>query len=68
MIFKGHISFQHLLTYNGYLNTTYRQACISRGLLEDNLQWKKTIKKTTIDAATNYSPSNLRNLFNVKYL
>ena len=58
---KGPTSFQHLLTYNGYLNTTYMRACISRGLFEKNQQWEKII----MDAATNYSPSNLRNHFAV---
>ena len=55
----GPISFEYLLEYNGVRCETYRQFCINRGLLENEIQWEYTMD----DAVLNYSPTNLRSLF-----
>ena len=58
---KGPISFDDLRTYEGHTYSTYREACIARGLLEnDNMQ-----RLAFEEAAVTSFLQQLRNLFAV---
>jgi len=35
-IFEGKKSWEHLRTWNGQVFATFKEACMARGLLEDN--------------------------------
>lgn len=55
----GPTSFEMLRQFEGRTYTTYRQACIARGLLEDDHIHRLTLQ----EAAISQSPHSLRNLF-----
>ncbi|XP_067945068.1 uncharacterized protein [Watersipora subatra] len=57
----GPTSFQQLRTVDGIVCSTFKEACLKRGLLEDDRQWRNTLR----EASVSYSPSRLRNLFAV---
>ena len=39
-IFKGGKSWEHLRTWNGQVFDTFKEACMTRGLLEDDHDWQ----------------------------
>jgi len=39
-IFKDGKSWEHLRTWNGQVFDTFKEACMARGLLEDNHEWR----------------------------
>ena len=39
-IFEGGKSLEHLRTWNGQVFATFKEACIARGLLEDDHEWR----------------------------
>ncbi len=36
---KGAQSFQDMATFNGVVHTTFREACVARGLMSDDAEW-----------------------------
>ena len=56
---KGPTSFDMLRMLDGTTYPSYRQACIARGLLEDDNMHRSTLQ----EAAISESPHSLRNLF-----
>ena len=42
---KGAISFEHLRTFEGTKHATYKEACIARGLLEDDSEWHQCLEE-----------------------
>lgn len=52
-------SFADLRTVQGVLYDTYREACLARGLLADDSEWKRTLE----DGAFMQTGSQLRQLF-----
>jgi len=42
---KGAISFKHLRTFEGTEHATFREACIARGLLEDDSEWHQCLEE-----------------------
>ena len=58
---KGPKSFADLRTHEGHILPTYRDACLARGLLEDDLALHHTLEEATSTA----SPKSIRNLFAV---
>ena len=61
---RGPQSFEHLRTVDGTLHNTFRQACIARGLLDDDNEWIKCFT----DAALFSTGRALRNLFVIALL
>jgi PIF1-like helicase len=59
MIVKGPISFDDLKTVNGETCQTFHEACLRRGLLEDDREWEICLE----DAAHIKTGSQLRHLF-----
>ena len=55
----GPTSFEHLLTVNGEVCETFKQACIELGLLEDDQEWHRTMEESALIASAN----QLRYLF-----
>ncbi|XP_067939446.1 uncharacterized protein [Watersipora subatra] len=55
----GPTLFQQLRTVDGIVCSTFKEACLNRGLLEDDRQWRNTLQ----EASVSDSPSQLRNLF-----
>jgi len=39
-IFESRKSWKHLRTWNGQVFATFKEACIARGLLEDDHEWR----------------------------
>jgi len=39
-IFEGRKSWEHLRTWNGQVFDTFKEACMVRGLLEDDHEWR----------------------------
>jgi len=39
-IFEGGKSWEHLRTWNGQVFATFKDACMARGLLEDDYEWR----------------------------
>ena len=39
-IFGGRRSWEHLRTWNGQVFDTFKEACMARGLLEDDHEWR----------------------------
>lgn len=58
-VVKGATSFEHLRTYEGQLCPTFRDACIKRGLLEDDGEWRMCLQ----EACEMQTGSRLRDLF-----
>ena len=56
---KGPTSFEALITVNGQVCATFREACQLRGFLEDDTHWDASM----LEAAAGQSPARLRNLF-----
>ena len=57
----GPTSFQELRTVDGRICSTYKEACMLRGLLEDDSHWDATLKEDIVFR----SPVILRNLFSL---
>jgi len=45
IIFEGEKSWEHLRTWNGQVFVIFKKACMARGLLEDNYEWRICLKK-----------------------
>jgi hypothetical protein len=58
-VVKGAISFEDLRTVDGIVHATFKQACIARGLLEDDQEWIQCLQ----EASHMQTGSQLRNLF-----
>jgi len=58
-IVKGPTSFAHLRTFNGILYPTFRDACIARGLLENDGEWRQCLE----EASAMQTGHQLRQLF-----
>jgi hypothetical protein len=58
-VVKGPTSFTDLLTYQGVVYATFREACLARGLLEDDGEWQQCLR----DASTMQTGTCLRHLF-----
>jgi hypothetical protein len=56
---KGAISFESLRTFEDYLCSSYREACLMHGLLEDDSEWRLCLQ----EAGQMASGHQLRNLF-----
>ena len=39
-VVRGATSFESLRTYQGIEHSTYKEACLARGLLEDDQEWR----------------------------
>jgi len=39
-IFEGGKSWEHLRTWNSQVFATFKEACMARGLLEDDYEWR----------------------------
>ena len=59
MVVKGPQSFNDLKTVNGVICETFHEACLRRGLLEDDGEWEICLR----DAAEIKTGSQLRHLF-----
>ena len=44
---RGPTSFEDLRTVRGHLYETFREACLARGLLEDDDEWKMCLREAT---------------------
>nr|GAT43574.1 transcriptional factor B3 [Mycena chlorophos] len=44
-VVKGARSFEDLRTYNGTVHSTFLQACLARGLLEDDGEWRQCLQE-----------------------
>ena len=58
-IVKGPRSFVDIRTFRGVLSPTFKEACIVRGLLEDDGEWRQCLEEAT----TMHTGTRLRNLF-----
>lgn len=58
-VVRGPMSFEDLRTVNGVLCPTFKDACIQRGLLEDDGEWIQCLE----EAAVMHTGSRLRALF-----
>ena len=47
-VVKGATSFESLRTYNGQIYPTFKAACMARGLLEDDTEWKQCLQEASI--------------------
>ena len=56
---RGPTSFELLRTVDGVLRPTFKDACLARGLLEDDAHWRLTMR----EAAATRMPAALRRLF-----
>ena len=56
---KGATSFDDLYTHNGVHYDSFRDACIARGLLEDDGEWRLCLQ----EASVMQSGTRLRHLF-----
>ena len=52
-------SFEALRTVEGVLYRTFKEACLARGLLADDAEWKECLK----EGASHMAPKQLRQLF-----
>lgn len=43
--FRGPTSFEDLWTFQGVLSETFKGACIARGLLEDDGEWRQCLNE-----------------------
>ena len=46
-VVKGPRSYDDLLTFNGHHHNSFREACIARGLLEDDGEWHLCLEEAT---------------------
>jgi len=58
---RGPESFEDMRTVDGTVCSTYREACLLRGLLESDNQWERTLE----EAATSKIPAQMRVLFSI---
>jgi hypothetical protein len=58
-VVKGPKSFDDLRTYNGVVHPTFLEACLARGLLEDDGEWRQCLA----EASHMQTGSRLRQLF-----
>ena len=58
-VVKAPRSFEELRTVNGQVYSTFKEACIAKGLLDDDDEWDKCLE----EAATMHTGSQLRHLF-----
>ena len=58
---RGPTSFEDLRTYEGRVCGTFREACLVRGFLENDLHWEHALQ----EAAATRVPRQMRNLFAV---
>lgn len=56
---KGPISFEALKIVNNEICSTYREACLKLGLLEDDLHWDMTLTEASVTSF----PNQIRTLF-----
>jgi hypothetical protein len=56
---KGPRSFEELRTYNGTVHPTFLEACLARGLLEDDGEWRQCLE----EACVMQTGTRLRHLF-----
>lgn len=63
-VVKGPRSFDDLRTYNGSIYGTFQEACLARGLLEDDSEWRQCLE----EAAQMQTGSHLRQLFSTLLL
>ncbi|THH03718.1 hypothetical protein EW146_g10359 [Bondarzewia mesenterica] len=58
-VVRGPQSFDDLLTFNGVLHATFREACLARGLLADDGEWEQCLR----EASFMQTGTQLRHLF-----
>ena len=56
---KGPVSFNDLLTFEGRQYESYRAVCAARGYLQDDNEWRESMREAAVSA----SPRQLRSLF-----
>lgn len=61
---KGATSWEDLRTVNGVLHPSFQEACVARGLLQDDAEWVRCLKEAS-DEAGAFMPWQLRSLFAV---
>jgi len=44
-IFEGEKSWKHLRTWNGQVFAIFKEACMARGLLENDHEWRICLEK-----------------------
>jgi hypothetical protein len=59
LFIKGPQSFSDLFSYQGIRHSTFREACLARGLLEDDGEWVQCLR----DASAMQTGKQLRSLF-----
>jgi len=47
-VVRGATSFESLRTYNGHIYPTFKAACMARGLLEDDSEWKQCLQEASV--------------------
>ena len=47
-VVRGSSSFESLRTYNGEIYLTFKAACMARGLLENDYEWKQGIQEASV--------------------
>jgi hypothetical protein len=58
-VVKGPTSFENLRTFGGLTYPTFREACLARGLLEDDGEWRQCL----LEASAMQTGERLRDLF-----
>jgi hypothetical protein len=58
-VVTGATSFENIRTYEGVIYNTFKEACLARGLLEDDQEWRLCLQ----EASTMQSGHSLRRLF-----
>ncbi len=56
---KGATCFEDIRTFKGTEYSTFKECCIARGFLEDDIEWNRTLN----EASEISSPHQIRNLF-----
>ena len=59
VVVKGPVSFESLRTFGGVTYPTFRDACVARGLLEDDGEWRQCL----LEASCMQTGERLRHLF-----
>ena len=60
-VVRGATSFESLRTYQGIEHSTYKEACLARGLLKDDQEWRLCLQ----EAGAMQSGSQLMRLFTI---
>ena len=58
---KGATSWEDVRTVNGIVLETFREACVLKGLLQDDTEWQNTLS----EAVLTHMPKQLRQLFSI---